>query len=149
MHPVIRMHACDYNRSTAHGAQRQELELIFVRLLPHRNMRERRERVVYMFLIPMETFMRACLRPTEAARFREQKCANNHQLIVAGVQRSLLHACAAYFRVIHTRKRRVCYVYILKHWLAYFSYTETVTYMRVLHEDEICFTSMDAFFKRS
>ena len=45
-----------------------------------------------------------CFRPTEAARFREQKCANNHQLIVAGVQRFLRHACAAHFRVIHTRR---------------------------------------------
>ena len=113
MHPVIRMHGCEYDCSAAHGAQWQKLELIG--LLQHRNMCKRREKIVYALLIPMEMFMHACLRPTEAARFREQKCANNHQLIVAGVQRSLLHACAAYFRVIHTRKRRVCYVYILKH----------------------------------
>ena len=33
-----------------------------------------------------------------------QKCANNRQLIVAGAQRFLRHACAAHFRVIHTRK---------------------------------------------
>ena len=98
------MHACDYDSSAAHSAQWQELEQIFGRLLQHRNMRERRKRVVYVLLTPTETLIHACLRPTEAARFREQKCANNHQLIVAGVQRFLRHACAARFRVIHTCK---------------------------------------------
>ena len=44
MRPVIRMHACDYDCSAAHGAQWQELELIFGRLLQHRNIRERRDR---------------------------------------------------------------------------------------------------------
>ena len=43
MRPVIRMHACDYDRSPAHGAQRQELELIFGRLLQCGNMRKRRQ----------------------------------------------------------------------------------------------------------
>ena len=38
-------------------------------------------------LRPAEMFMRACRRPTEVACFRVRKCANNHQLIVAGVQR--------------------------------------------------------------
>ena len=56
--------------------------------------------------------MHACCRPTEAARFREQKCANNRQLIVAGVQRFLRHACAAHFRVMHTRENAVCATYI-------------------------------------
>ena len=50
-------------------------------------MRARRERVVYASLKPMEMFMHACLMPKEAARFRVQKCVNNHQLIVAGVER--------------------------------------------------------------
>ena len=67
MRPVIRMHACDYDRSAAHGAQWQELELIFGRLLQHGNMRERRERVVHASLRPAEAFMRACMRPTVAA----------------------------------------------------------------------------------
>ena len=40
-----------------------------------------------------------CTRPTEAARFRVQKCAHNHQLIIASVQRFLLHAHAARFRL--------------------------------------------------
>ena len=75
------------NRSATQGAQWQELELIFSRLLKHGNMHKRRQRVVYALLIPTETFMHAYLRPTEAARFRERKCTNNHQLIVAGVQR--------------------------------------------------------------
>ena len=90
--------------SAAHGAQWQELELIFGRLLLHGNMRERRERVVHASHRPAETFMRACRRPTEAACLRVRKCANNRQLIVAGAQRFLRHACAAHFRVIHTRK---------------------------------------------
>ena len=77
------MHACDYDSSAAHGAQWQELELIFGRLLQHGNIRERRERVVHASHIPAETFMHVCHRPTEAARFCVQKCANNYQLIVA------------------------------------------------------------------
>ena len=63
-----------------------------------------RERVVYALLIPTETFMHACLRPTEAVRFHERKCGNNHQLIVAIVQRFLQQACAAHFCVIQTCK---------------------------------------------
>ena len=89
MRPVIGMHACDYDRSAAHGAQWQELELIFGRCLLHGNMCKRRERVGHASLRPAETFMRACFRPSEAACFREQKCANNHQLIVGGVERFL------------------------------------------------------------
>ena len=104
MGPVIGMHVCDSDCSAAHGAQCQELELIFGRLLQHGNMRERRERVVHASLRPAETFMRACRRPTEAACLRVQKCANNRQLIVAGTQRFLRHACTAHFHVIHTRK---------------------------------------------
>ena len=51
-------------------------------------------------LRPAETLMHACMRPTEAAGFCVQKCVNNHQLIVAGVQRFLQHACAAHFRIV-------------------------------------------------
>ena len=69
MRPVIWMHACDYDRSADHGAQWQELELIFGRLLIHGNMRKRKERVVHVSLRPAETFMLACRRPTEAACF--------------------------------------------------------------------------------
>ena len=82
MRPVIRMHVCHYDRSAAHGAhtaQWQELELIFGWPLQHGNMHEKRERVVYALLIPMETFMYACLSPTEAARFRER----NAQTIIS------------------------------------------------------------------
>ena len=67
-------------------------------------------------LRPVETFMRACRRPTEAARFRVQKCANNHQLIVAVVERFLRHACAAHFCVIHTCKTQ-CVLCIYTHTL--------------------------------
>ena len=93
------MHAYYYDRSTAHGAQWQELELIFGWLLLHRNMRARRERVVHASLRPTEAFMHACISTTEAAGFRVQKCANNHQLIVAGFERFLRHACTARFRL--------------------------------------------------
>ena len=51
-------------------------------------------------LRPAETFMRACRRPTEAACLRVRKCANNRQLIVAGAQRYLRHAWAAYFGMV-------------------------------------------------
>ena len=59
-----------------------------------------------------ETFMHVCRRPTEAALFRVQKCANNHQPIFSGIERFLRHACAAHFRVIYIHaKRREHYVY--------------------------------------
>ena len=58
----------------------------------------------YALLITTETFMHACLRPTKAAHFHKRKCAINHQMIVAGVQRFLGHVCAAPFRVIPTSK---------------------------------------------
>ena len=45
-------------------------------------------------------------------------------------------------------KRCVRSVYIRKQGLAYFSYAEMLTRMRVLHKDEICFTSMDAILKQ-
>ena len=80
--------------SAAPGAQWQNLEPKFCWLLQHGNMCARRERVVYPSLRPTERFLCACLRPTEAARFRAHKCANNHQLIVAGIQRIIQHAYA-------------------------------------------------------
>ena len=83
------------DRSAAHSAQWQDLELIFRRLLQHGNMHERREGVVHQASFrPVETFMRACLRPTEDACFREQKCTNIRQLIDAGIQGLLRQACA-------------------------------------------------------
>ena len=88
MRPLIRMRAYDYDCSAAHGAQWQELELILRRLLQHGNTHERRERVVYASLRPAEALC-ACMRPTKAACFRIWKCANNRQLIVAGIQRFL------------------------------------------------------------
>ena len=69
-------------------------------------------------------------------------------MIVAGVQRFLGHACAAPFRVIPTSKTP-CELSIYTQTLIGVIFdTETVTYMRVLHEDEICFTLMDTIFKR-
>ena len=73
------------NCSAAHKAQYQDLELIFPRLLQHGNMCERREGVAHASLRPVETFMYACLIPTEAPCFHVRKCANNHQLIDAGI----------------------------------------------------------------
>ena len=63
-------------------------------------MRERREGVANASLRPAETFMRECLTPTEAVCFHVRKCANNRQLIDAGIQRFLQHACAACFRIV-------------------------------------------------
>ena len=75
------MHAYYFDRSTAHGAQWQELELILRRLLQHGNIRTRREGSIgCASLRPAETLMRACMRPSEAACFRVRKCTNNHQL---------------------------------------------------------------------
>ena len=97
----------------------------------------------------METFISACLRSKEAACFRVGKCANNRQLIVAIIQRIVLFAYAARFRLTQTRKM-LCALRICKQTvIGIFFYTETVKHMRVLHDDEICFTSMDAIFKRS
>ena len=90
------------DRSAAHSAHWQDLELIFRRLLQHGDMRERRERVVYVSLRPTETFIHACLRPMEAARFRVRKCPNNLHLIIAQLT-SILYKHA---------KRRVRYVYV-------------------------------------
>ena len=100
MRPVIRMHAYDYNSSAVHSAQWQELELILRRLLQKGNMRERRERVMHASLRPTEAFMHVCMRPTEAACFRVRKCAKNRQLIDAGIQRFLQHACTACFHIL-------------------------------------------------
>ena len=47
----------------------------------------------------LTAFMHACLRPTEAACYRVRKCANNHQLIVAVVEKFLRHAYTAHFRL--------------------------------------------------
>ena len=64
------------------------------------NTRKRRERVVYAPLRPTEAFMHACMRPMEAACFHIRKCANNHQLIVVGIQRFLRCTYTARFCVI-------------------------------------------------
>ena len=58
-----------YDRSAAHGAQWQDLELIFRRLLKNGKMRMRGDGVVYASLRPAETFMCACLRPTSAVSY--------------------------------------------------------------------------------
>ena len=58
----------------------------------------------HLELRPAETFMCACLRPREAACFRVWKCANNCQLIVAGIQRFKWNPFAARFHVINTCK---------------------------------------------
>ena len=55
------------------------------------------------------------------------------------------HYTLCSFHVIHTRKTLCAcikkHVYNLrKQWLAYFSYTEMLIRLRVLHDDEICFT---------
>ena len=104
----INMHACDYDRSAAHGAQWQELELIFGQLLLHGNMRERRERVVHVSLRPTETFMRACRGPTEAAWFRAQTIISWLLPALKGFYD--MHAQLTSVSYIQA-KRRVRYVY--------------------------------------
>ena len=114
MRPLIRMHGYTYDRSADHGAKWQELELILRRLVQHGNMRETMERVVCASLRPAEAFMRVCMRPAEAACFHIRICANNRQLIVAGIQRFLrcAYRYTARFHVIHTRKTlRALHVY--------------------------------------
>ena len=102
--------------SAAHGAEWQDLEQIFRRLLQHGNMRERREGVAHASLRPVETIMRVSRRSTEAARFCARKGPNDCQLIFPGVQRFLRHTCAAHFRIVYIHaKRRVHYIYIRKH----------------------------------
>ena len=65
-----------------------------------------------------------------------KKCANNRQLIVAGIQRFLRWAYTARFHVVDTRKTlRALRVY-----------TQTVIGVFFV---EICFNSMDAIFKQS
>ena len=95
MGPAIRMHDCEYDRSADHGAQWQELELIFGRLLEHGNMCKRREGSSVCVTYTHGNVHG--LRPTEAACFRVRKCANNHQLIVASFQMFLRQASAAHF----------------------------------------------------
>ena len=60
----------------------------------------------------------------------------NVQIIVSW----LLPASKGMYACVH-------YVHVRKQWVAYFLYTEMLTRMHVLHEDDICFTSMDAIFK--
>ena len=95
--------------------------------------------------------MHACLRPTEAACFRVRKCANNRQLIVAGIQRILQYAYAARFRFIHTHKTlHALRTYMQTVIVVFFVHRNgNMQCMRVFHDDKICLTLMDAIFKRS
>ena len=124
---------CD--RSAAHSAQWQDLELIFFRLTQHRKRRASRERVAFASLRPAETFMRACTKPTEAACCR--------------MQRLLQYAYTARFHVIHTRKTLHALLEYTQTGIGAFFVNGNVTCLCVLHDDEICFTLMDDIFKRS
>ena len=102
---------CD--RSTAHSAQWQDLELIFRRPSQHGKRCTRRERVVFASLRPSEKFMRACMRPTEAACCRYLKVCTT----------CILHmqlASVSYTLYSRHAKRCVRYVHIRKHWLRIF-----------------------------
>ena len=79
--------------------------------------------------------------------FRVQKCTNKRKLIVAGMLCDTHTPPAS----VSYRRAKCCvrYLYIREQWFAYFSYTETVISMCVLHDVKICFTSIDAIFKRS
>ena len=109
MHACLNKYVCD--RSAAHSAQWQDLELIFHRHLQHGNRLERRKGVAYASLRPAETFMCACLRPTEAACFRVRKCVNNRQLIDAGIERFVRRIRSLLLYHIH-KQNKVCDTYI-------------------------------------
>ena len=117
---------CD--RSAAHSAQWQDLEPIFRRPSQHGNRCVRRERVAFVSLRPAETFMRAYYDTHRSCMLPVFKGMYDTHTQLASV--SYRHA-----------KRCVHCVHICKYWLAYFSYTETVTRLRVLHKDEICWMS--------
>ena len=139
------------DRSAAQSAQWQELELILRRLLQHGNMRERRK----------GGSVRAChldLRKCSCVRVVDPR--KQHVFVYENAQTIISWLLPAFkgFYDTHAQltsvsykhaKRRLRYMYIRKQRLAHFSYTETVTCMRVLHNDEISFTSMDAILKRS
>ena len=123
LNKYVCVHGICYYRSAAHSAQWQDVELTFCRPTLHRNRREKKKDVAYASLRPAETFMLACLRPMEAACFRVQKCANNRQLIVAGIQMFVGYAYAACFRIIYTiqyidLQNAVCarYIYANNDW---------------------------------
>ena len=153
MRPVIRMHACDYDRSAAHGAQWQELELIFGRLLQHGNIRERRDgSSVCVSNGQLDQRKRSCVRVVDPQKL-QVSVYKNAQTIFSW----LLPGLKDYYNTptqpvsVSPRHAKRCmrYVYICKQRLVHFSYTEAVTCMRVLHKDEICFTLMDAILKQS
>ena len=89
-------------------------------------------RVTYVSLRLAETFIRGCLRPTEAACFCVKKCSNNRQLIVVAIHRFVRYAyayamyaalsvyqkckqndvCATY-TIIHVHKQTVILVFFV------------------------------------
>ena len=152
-----------YNRSAAHSAQWQDMELVNSINIPlvFTTGASENGRVTYVSLRLAETFIRGCLRPTEAACFCVKKCSNNRQLIVVAIHRFVRYdthtLCTQLFQFQYIRNtsKTMCaphiqlYMYTNKQWYLYFLYMETAIRMRVLHEDEICFTSMNVLFKRS
>ena len=143
------MHACDYDRSAAHGAQGQELELIFGRLLQHGNIWERRDGSSVRHLDQQK---RSCVRVVDPWK-QHISVYKNVQTIFSRLLLGLKGYYDTHMQPVSVSPRHAkhCmrYVYKRKQRLAHFLYTETVTCMRVLHKDEICFTSMDAILKQS
>ena len=79
-------------------------------------------------LRPAEAFVCACMRATEAACFRIQKCANNRQLIVAGIKRFLRCTYTARFPC-HTYTQNAVYATCI------YANTQTVIGIFFVHED--------------
>ena len=120
------MHACNYDHRAAHGAQLQELELILRQLLQQGNMRKRREKVAHASLRPAETFIRACRRPTEAARFvctkrRKQSSAD----CCRGSKVFTIRICSTFLYHIDTQNA-MCATYI---------YTQTLIGVFFVHRN--------------
>ena len=126
----ISMHAClskdVYDHSAAHRALWQDLELIFRRLFQHGNRPARRARIVYASLSLQK---RSCVRVWDPQKLHVSVYENVRTivswLLLAFKGLYDTHTQPVSVSYIHA-KRCVHYVHIRKHWLAYFSYTETV-----------------------
>ena len=93
-----------YNRSAAHSAQWQDMELVNSSNIPlvFTTGASENGRVTYVSLRLAETFIRGCLRPTEAACFCVKKCSNNRQLIVVAIHRFVRYAYALRIRYVRS-----------------------------------------------
>ena len=133
-----------WDRSAAHSTQWQDLELTF-----HNTAREKGKGCVCV----SETSGSVDARVSETHVSSTFPCTKQTQTLFSwllplfkGLYDTHTQPVSASYR--HA-KRCVRYVNTRKQYSAYFSYTETVTHVRVWDDDEIRFTSMGAIFKQS